>query len=436
MATVPAPIPTPADALPPTPAGGIHALWRERTALLLESTGQALFGVDLDGRCVFINRAATEQLGWTAEEALQRNMHALIHHTHADGRPYPEADCPIFQAFRQQRPCRIDDEVLWRKDGRSFPAEYSSYPVVEATPDGPVRLGAIVTFVDISQRREAEAQLRALNVELERRVAERTRDTREALARVRELAAHLEAVREDERSRIAREIHDELGSLLVALKLDTGWLGKRVADRPELRCKCHAMGRTIDQAVDSLGRIITDLRPSLLDHTGLWAALEWQAQEFADRMAGDGTVVDVAVHVAADVPPPEGGVATAVFRMFQELLSNVARHARARHVAIRLEVDGPPAATLHLAVADDGVGLDPVAVDASRRHGLRGLRERAAHFGGRVTVDGAPGAGTRVRLAMPLPEPAGADADLDAGIDPAAGAADAAAPPGHGSAAP
>src|SRR6185369_15008039 len=180
---------------------------------------------------------------------------------------YAECDCPIFNAFRRGLPCRIDDELLWRADGSGFPAEYSSYPVIER---GEVR-GAVVTFVDITQRKQAQAALERNRTELESRVAERTRE-------LRELANHLETMRETERKRIAREIHDELGSLLVALKMDVNWLGRRVLVQDDLAAKCRRMGGLIDTAVDKVGRIITDLRPSILDHQGLWAALEWQAQ--------------------------------------------------------------------------------------------------------------------------------------------------------------
>lgn len=365
----------------------------DRLALLLESTGEGMFGVDMDGRCVFINRAGAQMLGYAPAEVLQRNMHALIHHSHPDGRHYPESDCPIFAAFRQGLPCRIDDEVLWRKDGSSFAAEYSSHPIVEQTPDGPVTTGAVASFVDISRRKEAWALLRGMNARLEARVEERTRQ-------LRELAAHLETVRETERTRIAREIHDELGSLLVALKLDVGWLGKRLADRPELQCKCQGMGGLIDRAVDNVGRIITDLRPSILDHQGLWAALEWQAQEFA--ASASEIEVDLRVHVAAGVAPPGGGLAIAVFRIFQEMLSNVARHAQARHLEIRITVDDPPDPALYVELRDDGIGATSEALNAPRSYGVMGMRERAAQFGGRLAIDGAPGAGTVVRLQMPL----------------------------------
>ncbi len=352
--------------------GRVADVWRDRLGLLLESTGEGIFGIDMDGRCMFVNRSAAQQLGWPAEKILGRNMHELIHHSHADGRHYPEADCPIFNAFRRGLPCRIADEVLWRADGSAFFAEYSSHPIVE---DSRVQ-GAVVTFVDISERRRAQE-----------------------LARIRELANHRETVREAERTRIAREIHDELGSLLVALKMDVNWLGKRVGDRQELACKCQGMGRLIDTAVDKVGRIITDLRPSILDHQGLWAALEWQAQEFLDSTELER---EVQVHVAAGVAAPEGGLAIAVFRIFQEMLSNVVRHAQARRVEIRVVADDPPDPVLYLDVRDDGIGAPPAALDDPRSYGVLGMRERAAHFGGRLTIDSAPGQGTRVRLVMPL----------------------------------
>ena len=361
----------------------------DRLALLLESTGEGIFGIDLAGHCTFVNRAAAQALGRRTEEVLGQNMHGLIHHSHADGRHYPECDCPIFNAFRRGLPCRIDDEVLWRADGSSFPAEYSSHPVIE---HGAVR-GAVVTFVDITERKRAEDLLRRTNEELERRVAERTRE-------LRDLANHLETVREGERKRIAREIHDELGSLLVALKMDTHWLGKRLPEAPALLAKTQGMGRLIDTAVDNVGRIITDLRPSILDHQGLWAALEWQAQEFIESSELDATLQ---LHVAAGVTPPEGGLAIAVFRIFQEMLSNVARHARARSVRLAIHVDGPPAPMLYIDVRDNGVGAAPQALADPQSFGVIGMRERAGHFGGRVLIDSAPGHGTRVRLSMPLP---------------------------------
>jgi PAS domain S-box-containing protein len=367
-------------------------------ALLLESIGEGIFGIDLQGCCTFVNPAALRLLAHSTESVLGRNMHELVHHSHADGRHYPECDCPIFNAFRRGDPCRIDDEVLWRGDGTPFHAEYASHPILD---NGRV-VGAVVSFVDIGERKRAEALLRRTNDELEASVAARTHALSDALARLRDRANHAEAVREQERTRIAREIHDELGSLLVALKMDSDWLVRRLpSDAPE-RSKCQSMGRLIDTAVVNLGRIITDLRPSILDHQGLWAALEWQAQEFIEAAE---LRADLQVHVSAGVQPPGGGPAIAVFRIFQEILSNVARHARAQQVWIRIEVDAPPDPVLYLEVRDDGVGTTAESLRAPRSYGVQGMHERAAQFGGRVSIDSAPGQGTRVRLVMPLAEP-------------------------------
>ena len=361
----------------------------DRLTLLLESTGEGIFGIDMDGVCTFMNRAGAQMLGRRTDMVLGRNMHALIHHSHCDGRHYPEADCPIFNAFRQGLPCRIDDEVLWRADGSSFWAEYSSYPIID---DGVVQ-GAVVTFVDISERKRAAEVLRQAHTELEARVAERTRE-------LRDLANHLEAVRESERTRIAREIHDELGSLLVALKMDTHWLGRRVEGRPELQAKCQGMGRLIDTAVDNVGRIITDLRPSILDHQGLWAALEWQAQEFtasAELVLDWQLALDESLKESTDVPEP---LAMAVFRIFQEMLSNVGRHARAQRLQVQIALQ---AGVLTLAVQDDGQGAPAQAFEAADAYGVMGMRERAHHFGGRIDISSAPGAGTRMCLSVALP---------------------------------
>ena len=364
-------------------------------SLLLHSIGEGIFAIDLEGRCTFVNPAALRLLGHRTETVLGRNMHELVHHTHADGRHYPECDCPIFKAFRLGEACRIDDEVLWRADGTPFHAEYASTPLQQQGRT----VGAVVSFVDIGERKRAEMLLRQTNDELEARVAARTRQLSDALARLRERANHAEAVREQERTRIAREIHDELGSQLVALKMDTDWLARRLPDAPALQAKSQGMGRLIDTAVLNLGRIITDLRPSILDHQGLWAALEWQAQEFIEASE---LQAELQVHVAAGVAPPEGGLAIAVFRMFQEILSNVARHAQARRLWIRITVDDPPQPMLYLEVRDDGVGTTAERLAAPRSYGVMGMHERAAQYGGRVGIDSAPGQGTRVRLVMPL----------------------------------
>jgi PAS domain S-box-containing protein len=391
---------------PPLDSAGhaTQALGADPLSLLLESTGEGIFGIDLDGNCTFINRAGARMLGWDSDQVLRRNMHELTHHSHPDGRHYPVKDCPIFNAFREARPCRIDAEVFWRRDGSAFAVEYSSYPIL----DGAQVRGAVVTFVDITARRADAQALYKAKEELEQRVSERTAELSAALGQLRELAAWSEEVREDERTRIAREVHDELGSLLVALKMDVNWLDKRLGEqeaRPReaaqdmqqrMRGKCQNMSRLIETAVDNVGRIITDLRPSILDHQGLWAALEWLAHDLlpAAELALDW---QMALPDGLELPEAE---AMAVFRIFQEMLSNVMRHAGAAGVTVRIAVED---GRLSLSVRDDGRGAPPQAFEAHDAYGVMGMRERARHFGGRLEILSRVGQGTLCSLFWPLP---------------------------------
>lgn len=388
---------------------GFTDAWRDPLGLMLASTGEGVFGVDLEGLCVFINPAGARMIGFEPQQVLGRNMHTLTHHSHGDGAHYPMDDCPIYNAFRQGKPCRIDSEVFWRQDGSSFAVEYSSYPVFD---QGQVR-GAVVTFVDITERKLAEDALHQAKNELEVRVAERTHALETALQQLRELAAWSEAVREEERTRIAREVHDELGSLLVALKMDVSWLDKRLSEqeqeaaeealaareqmREKMRNKCQNMSRQIESAVVNVGRIITDLRPSILDHQGLWGALEWQAQEFV-QSAEQELKWCMEVNERRELPEP---MAMAVFRIFQEMLSNVGRHAQASMVDVDIV---ERAGWLHLSVEDDGRGALAQAFESPQAYGIMGMRERARHFGGVIDIDSQPGRGTRMRLSMPLGE--------------------------------
>jgi PAS domain S-box-containing protein len=415
--TAPAPAPAAAQATPhfqPPPSAQTEprlpsAVWRDRLALLLESTGEGIFGIDMEGCCIFINRAGAELLGHAPADVLGRNMHELAHHTHGDGAHYPEHLCPIFKAFRQALPCRIDSEVFWRRDGSAFAVEYSSYPIVEADEV----CGAVITFVDISARRQAEDALRQAHAVLEQRVSERTEALTDALAQLRQLSAYTHSVREEERTRIAREVHDELGSLLVALKMDVGWLDKRLGEqqgrdatdaqamRERMQGKCRHMGQLIESAVDNVGRIITALRPSILDHQGLWAALEWQAHEFAQtaELTLDWQLKLDPVAGQAGPAVPEAA-AMALFRIFQEMLSNVGRHAQAS--ALRIAIEATPGEVM-IEIEDDGRGAAPGAFDAATSYGVMGMRERARHLGGHIALSSAPGAGCRVLLRVPLP---------------------------------
>jgi PAS domain S-box-containing protein len=379
----------------PTPG----PLWQHQLGLLLESTGEGIFGIDLEGHCVFINQAGAKQLGYAVADVLGQNMHWLTHHSHADGSHYADTDCPIFNAFRQGLPCRIDTEVFWRKGHEAFPVEYSSYPIME----GSTVLGAVITFVDITERKRAADALMQAKQELESRVEERTQELSAALEQLRELSAHAERVREEERTRIAREVHDELGSLLVALKMDVNWLHKRLSDietqgqapdaplQERMRSKCRHMSTQIESAVDNVGRIITDLRPSILDHQGLWAALEWQAHEFVQSAEIElDWQMDVAQ--AKELPAP---AAIEVFRIFQEMLSNVGRHARASQMNVQIQAD---AQQLRIRVQDNGQGADPQAFEAANAYGIMGMRERALRLNGSISIESQAGQGCTMEL--------------------------------------
>ena len=228
----------------------------------------------------------------------------------------------------------------------------------------------------------------AVFVELHRK-SERLRESEEKLRR---LAAHLISVREEERAHIAREIHDELGQVLTGLKMEVTWLAKRLHEQPLLD-KTDSMCKLIDSTVQTVRKIATGLRPEMLDDMGLVAAIGWQAKEFQKR-----TGIRCRVKL-----PPEGtkldiDVSTTAFRIFQEILTNVARHSRATRVDIDLEVGGDG---VKLEVADNGVGIADSELNGRKSLGLLGMHERALLFGGEVSIGGAPGHGTRVSVTIP-----------------------------------
>jgi PAS domain S-box-containing protein len=213
---------------------------------------------------------------------------------------------------------------------------------------------------------------------------------------LRDLSAHAEARLEDERTSIAREIHDELGQSLTAIKMDIAWILRRHSStsqplsKVELVGKLTEMSAMTDDVIRHVRRISTELRPAVLDDLGLVAAIEWQAQEFEERT---GTPCLVRSNVSD--APIERPLANAVFRIFQESLTNVARHAHAEHVEVRIDVDDDG---LTLEVRDDGNGITPEAADSPKSLGLLGMRERAHRFGGSVTISRGEHRGTLVVL--------------------------------------
>lgn len=231
---------------------------------------------------------------------------------------------------------------------------------------------------DLSESKRAEQELRASTEQL------------------RHLAAHLLTVREEERTRISREVHDELGQALTAVKMDLAWLAARLPPRsPQMLRKIGATRQLADSIIQSIRRISTELRPAVLD-LGLAAAVEWQVQEFQAR-SGIQCKVRVLTREAV-----ASHASTAMFRIFQETLTNVARHAEATRAEVVLEKQRD---RLVLLIRDNGRGFNQDVPAVSKSLGLMGMRERAAILGGRVNISSAPGRGTTVSAWIPLPSP-------------------------------
>jgi len=232
----------------------------------------------------------------------------------------------------------------------------------------------------------------AVFVELHRK-SERLKESEDKLRR---LAAHLISVREEERAHIAREIHDELGQVLTGLKMEVTWLAKRLRDKPLIE-KTDSMCKLIDTTVQTVRKIATGLRPEMLDDMGLIAAVGWQAKEFQKRTG---------IRCRAKLPPEvkfDMDISTTMFRIFQEILTNVARHSRATRVDIELIVSEE---RVGLEVTDNGVVIADSDLNGKKSLGLLGMNERALLFGGEVRVTGTPGHGTRVSVSIPVKQKA------------------------------
>lgn len=223
-------------------------------------------------------------------------------------------------------------------------------------------------------------------------------EARRSGQQLRALATRLQGVREEERTRIARELHDELGQAMTGLNIDLAWTSKQLAKLDDgvcgaVRDRIAEMMKLINGTIQSVRRICTELRPGLLDDLGLVAAIEWQAHDFQSRSG-----------IACEVRLPEDAMdlgreaSTAVFRIFQEILTNVARHANATKVNVTLYDDGGKVA---LEVRDNGRGIKETEIWGQSALGLLGMRERAFLFGGEVSFVGVPGQGTRVTITVP-----------------------------------
>ena len=342
-----------------------------RLAAIVDSAMDAVITVDEKQSIVLFNRAAEQVFGVPREQAIGSGLDRLIparfrgghrHHVEEFGRT----------GVTSRR--MGDVTTLWglRQDGAEFPIEAS---ISQATESG--RHFYTVILRDITLRKQHEDELRRQQQEL------------------RELSARVLEAREEEKTLIARELHDELGQLLTALKMDLSWMRERL-DAGPLAEKAGEMNALLDQTVSATRRISANLRPLMLDDLGLADAAAWLVDDFGKRsgigcsyrQTGDGALDEVSKPVA-----------TTMYRALQESLTNIGRHSGARNAWVILGVEG---SLVSLEVEDDGRGISPEDVAKARSLGLKGMRERVAYLGGSFEVARAARGGTRLRLKVPL----------------------------------
>jgi PAS domain S-box-containing protein len=352
-------------------AGTPNPYTPELVAAIVDSAMDAIITVDRDQRIVLFNRAAEAMFRCARELALGDRLDRFVPARFRDGH---RSHIERFGSTGETRRRMGENLVLWalRADGTEFPIEAS----ISHTGEPDKRLFTVI-LRDVTQRKAHEDALREQQAEL------------------RELSARVLEAREEEKTIIARELHDELGQLLTALKMDLDWLRERVAPG-EIAEKAAQMNTVLERTVGSVRRIAADLRPLMLDDLGLADAAAWLVEDFETRSG---------IHCGLDKPGADAldniarDIATTVYRALQESLTNIARHSGAKNAWVLLRIED---GTLRLEVEDDGRGMPPGALAGHRSLGLKGMRERVQYHGGMLEVGQAPRGGTRVKVRVPL----------------------------------
>lgn len=344
---------------------------------MVNSAMDAIVTID-SKRCVVVfNPAAQAMFGYSEHELLGKPIDVLIPERFRAVHAENIAAFGASEVNARMKDARIDI-IGRRSDGREFPLEST---IARVTIGGKEMFTAILR--DIGDRRRAESELR------------------ESHRQLRELASSLQAVREEERTSIARELHDELGQQLLRLRMDLSWLSGRIKDMsPAVQDKVADMKQFIAGTVDTLRRVTTRLRPPLLDELGLAEAARWQVDDFSAQ-----TGIAVAANIEIGDEPFDERTSINVFRILQESLTNVARHSGADTVQVSLT---RTATSLSLEIRDNGRGAE-LDRGEGHGHGLVGMRERTLMLGGNMEINAAPGLGFTVRMRIPLAVPAVAE---------------------------
>jgi PAS domain S-box-containing protein len=338
----------------------------DKLRLLLDSTAEAIFGIDLEQCCTFCNRACLSILGYErVEEVLGKNMHTLMHHTRLDGTAFPAADCRVYRMLRTGERAHADDEVLWRANGTSFPAEYWSYPQRR----GEELVGAVVAFVDITQRKLAETAIMNVNRKL------------------------IEA-QEQERSRIGRELHDDIGQRLALLAVELEQLGTDFQSSAEITPRVGELRRQTLEIAADIQSLSHELHSAKLQYLGIAVAMRGFCQEFAQqqKVEIDFQAQDLPSSVSPDI-------SLCLFRVLQETLHNSAKHSGGKHFQVRLSGSSDE---IQLTAVDFGVGFDCEVAKASPGLGLISMEERLKLVNGTLSIQSKPNTGTTVHARAPL----------------------------------
>ena len=338
---------------------------------ILDNAFDAIITMDAEGAITTWNQRATSIFGWHANEVIGKNLSGLI--IPEQYRKSHQSGLARFLATGEHEILNQQIEISGlHRDGHSFPVELS----VSATK---IENSYIFTGIirDITGRKQAE------------------QDLIQSQERLRNLNNQLQSVREEEKAHIAREIHDELGQALTMLKFDVSWLEKETSQKDiRVIVKTQSMKDLIENTIRVVQRIATELRPQMLDIMGLCETLKWQNNEFQKRT---GTICELIIEPDEIVVDPE--LSTALFRIYQEALTNVARYAKANRVqtSFKKELN-----SLVLEIQDNGIGMDENIIDDPHSLGLIGIRERVLAWGGKFHLRSDLGKGTTLKIVIPF----------------------------------